>query len=401
VLVTGDGANSLAKQCGGWSVTWQGIGNPNSDFPGATTIYEGIRERVTAAGGRATLSESGDFETRPDVAIVVFGEDPYAEMQGDVRNLQYKPGDERDLELLKRLRAQGIPVVALFITGRPLWINRELNQSDAFVVIWQPGTEGAGVADVIFAADDGGITHDMRGRLAFSWPKRPDQGPLNHGDERYDPLFPYGYGLAYGERDLLGDHLPEEGIAEAYSSAVLELFYRRPMAPWEFVLEGNVNDRESMTGNHAAVSTVSAQSVDREVQEDARRVVWNGLGMGAVSLAAAAPQDLTPYLAANARLIVEIKVERAPTAPLALRVACGPSCASDIDVTERLGALAGQGWQTLTFALGEFPDAGSNFGLVLTPRQFFDRVTAPFCLVTAGELDVTLGRVMIAKPEAL
>src|SRR5690606_30407633 len=135
VLVAGDGADNISKQTGGWSVTWQGTGNTMEDFPGATTIWMGIEQAVAAAGGQATLSPDGSFNDKPDVAIVVFGEDPYAEMQGDVQNLLYKPADNSDWELLKKFKAQDIPVVALFITGRPLWVNKELNASDAFAVI--------------------------------------------------------------------------------------------------------------------------------------------------------------------------------------------------------------------------------------------------------------------------
>src|SRR5690606_40047723 len=87
VLVAGDGADNIGKQAGGWSVSWQGTGNTNEDFPGATSIYAGIAEIVSAAGGTATLSADGAFTAKPDVAIVVFGEDPYAEMQGDIPDL--------------------------------------------------------------------------------------------------------------------------------------------------------------------------------------------------------------------------------------------------------------------------------------------------------------------------
>src|SRR5690606_25375991 len=211
VLVAGDGADNISKQTGGWSVNWQGTGNTMADFPGATTLWTGIQQAVTAAGGRATLSLDGSFTEKPDVALVIFGEDPYAEMQGDIQHQLLKAGDTRDLELLKSLKAQGIPVVALFVTGRPMWINRELNAVDALAVIWQPGTEGAGVADVIFKTASDEINYPVTGRLAFSWPKSPDQGPLNIGDENYDPLFAYGYGLQYGDEDLLSDNLSEEG----------------------------------------------------------------------------------------------------------------------------------------------------------------------------------------------
>src|SRR5690606_10478459 len=140
VLVAGDGADNIGKQSGGWTISWQGTGNSNSDFPGGTSIYQGIAGVVKSAGGTAVLNEDGKYTHKPDVAIVVFGENPYAEMQGDVGDLAYR--SPKDLALLRRLQAEGIPVVSLFITGRPLWVNAELNASDAFAVIWQPGVEG-------------------------------------------------------------------------------------------------------------------------------------------------------------------------------------------------------------------------------------------------------------------
>src|SRR5207245_8627256 len=107
------------------------------------------------------------------VAIVVFGEDPYAEYQGDRKDIIYdKP---QDLAILQRLHDAGVPVVSVFLSGRPLWVNPYLNLSDAFVAAWLPGTEGAGVADVLFGSND------FRGKLSFSWQK----------------IFPLGYGLTY------------------------------------------------------------------------------------------------------------------------------------------------------------------------------------------------------------
>lgn len=397
VLVAGDGAHNIAKQTGGWSVTWQGTSNTLEDFPGATTLWMGIEAAVNAAGGQAELSPSGEFTHKPDVAIVIFGEDPYAEMQGDVQNLLYKPGDASDWELLKKLRAQGIPVVSLFVTGRPLWVNRELNASDAFMVIWQPGTEGAGVADVLFKTADEKMAHDVKGRLTFSWPHRPDQGPLNVGDEEYEPLFPYGYGLSYGDTDILADDLSEEGMVIQETSDVLEIFNRRPLAPWQIEIEGSKNDRLVVVDNQASVSTLKIMAVDREVQEDARRVIWSGTGEGWLALATRDRQVLIDYLHQGGALLVDIKVDQAPTSSVILRMGCGPSCNSDLDVTDEIHALAGKGWQQLSIDLKRFPDVGSNFGLVLPPEEFFHLVLAPFGLVTSGELDVTFSGVQIRK----
>src|SRR3546814_21077434 len=107
------------------------------------------------AGGIATLSDDGVYKEKPDVAIVVFGEAPYAEFQGDVATLDYQPTDASDLATLKKLKAAGIPVVALFLSGRPMFTNPEINAADAFVAGWLPGSQGAGVADVLIAGKDG------------------------------------------------------------------------------------------------------------------------------------------------------------------------------------------------------------------------------------------------------
>jgi beta-glucosidase len=224
ILVTGDGAENISKQIGSCSVDWQGTGNTSVDFCGSTTILSGISEKVSAAGGHLIFSPDGNYLQKPDVAIVIFGEDPYAEIQSDLQHLLFNPGENKDLGLLKKLQAEQIPVVALFITGRPLWVNRELNASDAFVVVWQPGTEGGGVADVLFKTPEGKVNYDTTGRLTFSWPKRPDQEPQNVGDKFYDPLFAYGFGLSYADTDKLGDNLSEDCFQEQSTANVLELF---------------------------------------------------------------------------------------------------------------------------------------------------------------------------------
>jgi len=199
VLVAGDGADNIAKQSGGWTITWQGT-EPNQDFPHAQSIYAGIARCVTAAGGTARLSEAGEFHTRPDVAIVVFGENPYAEGAGDVPTLEYSPGDKRDLALLRRLRAAQVPVVAVLLSGRPLWVNAELNAADSFVAAWLPGPEGEGVADVLFRAPGGSVRYDFRGKLPFSWPRSARVPAVDSGEP---PLFPYGYGLTYEDEGEL------------------------------------------------------------------------------------------------------------------------------------------------------------------------------------------------------
>jgi beta-glucosidase len=209
VLVAGDGADNISKQSGGWSVTWQGTEVNNEDFPGATSIFSGIQAAVTAGGGTATLSVDGSFGERPDVAIVVFGENPYAEFEGDLDSLSFSAMTGEPLALLRRLNQQNISVVSVFLSGRPLWVNPELNASTAFVAAWLLGSEGGGVADVLFRNTDGAVNFDFTGKLSYSWPKDPSQATVNRNDPDYEPLFPYGFGLTYGDVDTLSDDLPE------------------------------------------------------------------------------------------------------------------------------------------------------------------------------------------------
>ena len=213
ILVAGDAANNIGKQSGGWTITWQGTNNQNSDFPGGSSIYDGFLEQVNAAGGNIELNVKGEYTQKPDVAVVVFGEEPYAEGNGDLDNLEYQRGNKQDLALLKRLKAQGIKVVSVFISGRPMWVNAEFNASDAFVAAWLPGSEGLAVADVLLKDINGAIQYDFTGKLSFSWPNTPVQ-VVNRFDTDYQPLLPYGFGLKYGEPSLLADNLPEHFINE-------------------------------------------------------------------------------------------------------------------------------------------------------------------------------------------
>jgi beta-glucosidase len=190
VLVAGKGADSLAMQMGGWTVTWQGGDTRQADFPAAQTIYAGLKEAIESGGGKVELSEMGEFKVRPDVAIVVFGESAYAEMHGDLKTLAYQPRD--GLRALAALKAKGIPTVSVFLSGRPLWVSPELEASDAFVAAWLPGSEaGTGIADVLVAKPGGKPAYDFSGRLPFSWPA----SSLRTAGE--GALYPYGFGLSY------------------------------------------------------------------------------------------------------------------------------------------------------------------------------------------------------------
>lgn len=210
VVVAGDGADDIGKQSGGWTLGWQGTGNGREHFPNAMSIYEGIAAAVEATGGRAFLAADGEPAGAPDIAVVVFGENPYAEGQGDRAHVDYDSDD--GAELLRRFRDEGIPTVAVFLSGRPLWVNPEINLSDAFVAAWLPGSEGGGIADVLIADAEGQPRFDFRGRLSFSWPRLATQAVVNVGDADYDPLFPYGFGLTYSDPGHLAQLDEQSGL---------------------------------------------------------------------------------------------------------------------------------------------------------------------------------------------
>jgi beta-glucosidase len=226
ILVAGKNADNRGHQCGGFTVEWQGTSG-NERIHGGTSIWEGIR--AVAPGAVLSVDGAAADPAAHDVAIVVIGERPYAEGMGDIRTedvggrgsgprlppaelgqgIQVGAGSgpggvatrlppygstlelatlhPEDLAAIRAIAGQGIPVVAVLVSGRPLVVNRELAEAAAFIAAWLPGSEGQGVADVLFGE------HDFQGRLSFAWPR--DAADL--GSRDVDPLFPRGHGLRY------------------------------------------------------------------------------------------------------------------------------------------------------------------------------------------------------------
>ncbi len=370
VLLTGDGADDIGKQSGGWTLTWQGTGNVNSDFPGGTSIWDGVRSVVEDAGGNALLSPDGSYDPSnpPDVAIVVFGEDPYAEFQGDRQTVDYPRGDKNELALLRSLREAGITVVSVFITGRPLWITPELNASDAFVVAWLPGSEGNGVADVLFAGADGSVNHDFLGRLSFSWPRHPDQAVLNRGDTEYNPLFAYGYGLGY-EDDVTVPELDEEYDLEAAEMSRTTYFRGGPVSPWRLWVQGETGENvEVATGRVASRGDeVVVEVEDRRVQEDARTVTWSGTGAGRVWLGGVTGVDISRESNGALALAFDVRMDEAPTGPVLFFMGSEGGPEAQVDVTDVLSALPSGEWSTVRLRLSCLEAAGIDMQRVATP----------------------------------
>jgi len=185
IHVAGKNADDIGNQCGGWTIDWQG--KSGNTMPGGTTILAAIRNTVTAAT-QVTFSRDGTNADGADVAVVVIGETPYAEGIGDRTDLSLAAEDVAAIDNLNRA---GVPVVIILVSGRPLLIEPVLSKCSAFICAWLPGTEGQGIADVLFGA------HRPAGKLSMSFPRSMAEAATNVGDTNYSPLFKYGYGLSY------------------------------------------------------------------------------------------------------------------------------------------------------------------------------------------------------------
>ncbi|WP_052134435.1 glycoside hydrolase family 3 protein [Sphingomonas sp. 37zxx] len=359
ILVAGDGADDVARQSGGWTLTWQGTGIDPKHFPGATSIWKGIDGAVKASGGTARLSPDGSFAgKKPDVAIVVFGETPYAEFQGDISTLELKPELRGPLATMKKLKAQGVPVVALMLTGRPLFVNPELNAADAFVAAWLPGSEGAGVADVLLRNRSGGVAHDSTGTLSFAWPAT--------ADAKGKTLFERGYGLTAASRTTL-PQLSEDPGVKPQAQAGIYMDKGLPAASWSLVVGDPAGSTTRVTTLpiDAANGRVRVTATDFGVQEGARRFAFDGKGPASVALTGMAAVDTTRETNGDVLLVSTIRVDQAPTAPVTLAMRSGPAQAA-ISLG-RLEQLKPGNWTKVGVPLKCFRAGGVNMSAVDTP----------------------------------
>ncbi|MEO1730304.1 MAG: glycoside hydrolase family 3 N-terminal domain-containing protein [Pseudomonadota bacterium] len=315
ILVAGQAANSIAQAAGGWTLTWQGGRELTNDyFPGATSIFAGIKEAAETSGGSAVLSEDGALPASPvDAAIVVFGEEPYAEFAGDKKNLVF--ADEEGLGLLRKFREAEIPVVAVFLSGRPLWVNRELNAADAFVASWLPGSEGAGVADVLFG------TSEATGRLSFSWPATCEGQPLN-GPE--GALFPLGFGRPLSDTKPLGQL--DEACGFLGGGAASEWFANGRLTAGILALagEGSLPNLRGESGG------IVARGIDKDRQEDAREITF---GPGA---------QLTLSGEGAGAFLISYNMAAAPAGEVTISLG-----GKSTDATQELTLAAGKGWRDI------------------------------------------------------
>lgn len=382
LLVAGDGAEDVARASGGWTLTWQGTGINNSHFPGSTTLWKGLNDAVTAAGGSAQLSADGSFIQRPDAAVVFFGERPYAEFQGDRKSLQLDPELTGPFETMRKLKAQGIPVIAVMITGRPLYVNPALNLADGFVVAWLPGSEGAGLADVIVGDKAGAPRFDFTGKLPTAWPRT-----ANMAD---GALWAFGHGLNYASPRGAWTVLPENaGVASTGDSRVW-FSAGVPAASWSLHVDGEgggMQTRVTTVPTMALDGRVSVTATDYLVQEGARRFAISG-GSSVISVDTHDPLDISRETNGEVILIFTAKVWQAPAAARLGMQCAGAACGGTTAVTLPVSA----GYVRYGLPLRCFAGKGVDMS----------KVSAPFILSTQGKADFAIADVRLGTdPEVI
>ena len=264
ILIVGDGAESISKASGGWTLSWQGTGHSNDEFPNGVPILKGIEEAVNQGGGKLIFSPKGDTSIKADVVIAVYGEDPYAEFQGDRENLDFVPNGF-DVNKLVAYKNKGIPVVSVFLSGRPMWTNPEINNSDAFIAAWLPGSEGGGISDLLFQRES---SFDFVGRLSFSWPA---SALVLENDE---PLFKFGYGLSYDSRENISLLSEKSGLENNNVVSTGQFFNKGDaVAPWGLWL---ISDDlfKQIASFPTSYGGLIISKTDHMAQEDAIRINW-------------------------------------------------------------------------------------------------------------------------------
>jgi beta-glucosidase len=342
------------------------------------------------------LSKDGTFGDKPDVAVVVFGEGPYAEFEGDRETLEYSPGDQHDLELLRRLRAKGVPTVAVFLSGRPMWVNPQINASDAFVAAWLPGSEGEGIADVLFSSA-GAERYDFTGRLGFSWPQTAMPVSFDAAGTVSGAEFPRGWGLDYGSAGSTGSidnraTLSEDPKIPAHWAASRgSLFHEGHVtAPWSiFVADDSAEVHLTTARQESPRGAVVA-----EADPDGVRAIWAGPQSGMFRISGRA-RDMRPQAGQGVALDVRYRVERTPqrSVLVGMRCAeplCGTRAGAMLDVTKTLKNSPVGEWRTLSVPLSCFSAAGADLGSVVIP----------FAVETSGSFAITISDVSLQQKSA-
>ena len=385
ILVVGDGADNISKICGGWTLSWQGTGHKNNEFPNGETVLHGIQEAVKQAGGKVIFSANGETDAKVDVVIAVYGEDPYAEFQGDRKNLDFAPNGF-NVSKLADFKAKGIPVVSVFLSGRPMWVNPEINASDAFVAAWLPGSEGGGISDLLFQRDP---SYNFTGRLSFSWPSSAIVSKDSTG-KKSKPLFGLGYGLTYESKEEVAA-LPEISGLESSELSSTGEFYKKgaAVAPWSLWLNsGDLN--KQIASYPTSVGGLLVSKTDHEAQEDALRIKWTKNDYDQLRIMASSPSDMARQSNGAMELAFVAKSFGDKDATVKIGMGCSQEQACDKTLEIIISAKE---WKEYRISLSCFEKLGIDMTQIHTAL-----------MVTAGQgVEIGLGKVRLetdidAKP---
>ena len=350
ILVVGDGADNISKICGGWTLSWQGNNRNNDEFPNAISILNGVREEINKAGGELIFSENGNTSINADAVIAIYGENPYAEFQGDRENLDFVPNGF-DTEKLKTFKSKGIPVVSVFLSGRPLWTNPEINNSDAFIAAWLPGSEGNGVSDLLFRSEQ---LYDFKGRLSYSWPMTAE--PSNGKN-----LFELGYGLSYEEQKNI-ELLPiASGLENKAIISSGEFFSKgKSIEPWSMWLVSGELEKQIVI-YPTSIGGLIIKKTDHLAQEDALRINWTNLDSNYFKITSKNPSNMVRQSNGAMKLTFEAKSFLNENAIVKISL-----CDSYSNCQESIELNIKGDWKKYKISLKTFEDLGADMSNIKT-----------------------------------
>ena len=393
VLVVGKSADTIANQVGGWSLTWQGTDNSNADFPNATSVLAGIREVDGAARVTYRATTDGVDLKAFDAIIAVVGETPYAETMGDIipsATLRHSDRHPEDLALLEAAAKSGKPVVTVFLSGRPLFVNDLLNASDAFIAAWLPGSEGGGVADVLFAGAKGQPAFDFTGTLAMPWPGVPC--PYAGADKAANWLFARGYGLRDASRHPLPMLPTHAQVTTCASSSTLPIFHTLAQSPFALYLGAGASggdihpvgsDLNAVVEWPAAKPVISLRTVQVNTQQDAKSVTWRQPGRFFAQ--SPQPTDLMPLVATHASLQFDVVIDTPAHSPVKVYMGCGDGCIRAVDVSGMFAAYTTGKRYAVSLPLRCFARPGADLA----------RIDVPFGVLAAPPFSAAFANVRI------
>lgn len=352
ILVVGDGASSISKASGGWTLSWQGTGHSNDKFPNGESILQGIERIVDDAGGKLIFSKDGDTSIKADVVIAVYGEDPYAEFQGDRENLAFIQNGF-DTKKLSTYKENGIPIVSVFLSGRPMWANTEINNSDSFVAAWLPGSEGGGISDMLFKTDP---SFDFTGRLSFTWPASAVVSKNNN-----QALFEIGYGLSYTSTDQIDFLSENSGLENSEIASTGEYFNKgNVVAPWDIWLISGELEKQ-IASFPSSVGGLIISKTDHMAQEDALRINWTKSDGDYFRISSVKPNDLTRQ--SNGAMKLAFNAKSFTGSDPSLQIG---QCDNSFNCDKTLEIKISSEWQEYLIPLSNFEELGIEMSKIIS-----------------------------------